>query len=44
MAQDTYTNKAMKDHANTYTGFLAMLKWGIMAIALVLVALATFLA
>jgi hypothetical protein len=44
MAQDTYTNKAMKDHANTYTGFLAMLKWGIMAVALVLVALAMFVA
>lgn len=45
MANDTaYTDKAMKDHANTYSGFKAMLKWGMAAIALVLIILAVFVA
>lgn len=39
-----YTDKAMKDHANTYHGFLTMLKWGIAAVALVLAILAIFVA
>lgn len=44
MAQDNqYTNKAMKDHAATYGGFLAMMKWGTVLIALTLIALAVFL-
>jgi hypothetical protein len=41
---DSYTNKAMKDHANTYAGFLSMMKWSIAGIALVLFCLATFVA
>ncbi len=45
MAQDNqYTNKAMKDHAGTYNGFLTMMKWSIALIILVLVALAVFVA
>ncbi len=44
MAQDKpYTDKAMKDHANTYMGFLAMLKWGTILIVLVLLAMLIFL-
>ena len=37
MAQNsTYTDKVMKDHAKTYTGFLAMMKYGTGFIVLVL--------
>ncbi len=44
MAHDKpYTDKAMKDHANTYEGFLAMLKWGMGLIALVLLGMLVFL-
>ncbi len=44
MAQNNaYTNKAMKDHAKTYEGFLAMLKWGTGLIVLVLIGMLLFL-
>ncbi|MBB4633531.1 aa3-type cytochrome c oxidase subunit IV [Sphingosinicella soli] len=44
MAQNNaYTNKAMKDHAKTYEGFLAMLKWGTIGIVLVLLGMLLFL-
>lgn len=44
MAQNSsYTDKAMKDHAKTYAGFLAMLKYGTAAIALVLLGMLVFL-
>ena len=44
MAQNsTYTDKAMKDHAKTYAGFLAMLKYGTGFIVLVLLGMLLFL-
>jgi len=44
MAQNsTYTDKAMKDHAKTYTGFLAMMKYGTGFIVLVLLGMLLFL-
>ncbi|MGB3721836.1 MAG: aa3-type cytochrome c oxidase subunit IV [Pacificimonas sp.] len=38
-----YTAKAMKDHATTYFGFKAMMKWVSILIVLVLLAMAVFL-
>ena len=38
-----YTDKAMKDHANTYAGFLTMLKWGMGLIVLILLGMLVFL-
>lgn len=39
-----YTDKAMKEHAHTYFGFKALLKWAMAVIALVLILLAIFVA
>ncbi len=41
-AEKPYTAKAMKDHANTYFGFKALMKWSIAVIVLVLLGLAVF--
>lgn len=42
--QKPYTDKAMKDHAATYLGFMSMMKWAIALIALLLIVLAVFVA
>lgn len=38
-----YTDKAMKDHANTYVGFKSLMKWSIAAIVIVLIGLLLFI-
>ncbi len=44
MAQNSsYTDKAMKDHAKTYAGFLAMMKYGTIMIVFVLLGMLLFL-
>jgi len=37
------TDKSMKDHVKTYSGVMAMMKWGSVVIAVVLAAMAFFL-
>lgn len=44
MAVPQPNSPGMKDHARTYDGFMAMMKWGIIVIAFVLIAMGLFLA
>lgn len=41
--QGDYTNQAMKNHEKTYQGFLALLKYSTIVIAVVLIGMAIFL-
>jgi hypothetical protein len=42
MAVDRATDPHFKDHAKTYSGFLNMLKWAIILLAITLVGLFAF--
>lgn len=42
MAADHATDASIKDHAKTYTGFLAVTKWSIILLTILLIGLFAF--